>query len=56
MILGSLLVILWSAMDDATENADELLNTFSIKYNRARQSIITKEISEIVGGAESLKA
>ncbi len=45
-----------TAMDAATENADELLNTLSITYNRARQTIITKEITEIVGGAESLKA
>jgi len=45
-----------TAMDAATENADELLNTLSITYNRARQSIITKEITEIVGGTESLNA
>ena len=45
-----------TAMDAATENANELLNTLSITYNRARQSIITKEITEIVGGAESLSA
>lgn len=44
-----------TAMDAATENADELLNTLSITYNRARQAIITREISEIVGGVESLK-
>lgn len=45
-----------TAMDAATENANELLNSLSITYNRARQAIITKEISEIVGGAESLSA
>ena len=45
-----------TAMDAATENADDLLNTLSITYNRARQAIITKEITEIVGGAESLSA
>jgi len=45
-----------TAMDAATENANELLNSLSITYNRARQAIITKEISEIVGGAESLNA
>jgi F-type H+-transporting ATPase subunit gamma len=44
-----------TAMDAATENADDLLNTLSISYNRARQAQITREISEIVGGAESLK-
>jgi len=43
-----------TAMDAATENANDLLNTLKITYNRARQAIITKEISEIVGGAESL--
>ena len=43
-----------TAMDAATENATDLLNTLSISYNRARQTLITKEISEIVGGAESL--
>jgi F-type H+-transporting ATPase subunit gamma len=45
-----------TAMDSATENADDLLNSLSISYNRARQAQITREISEIVGGAESLKA
>jgi len=43
-----------TAMDSATENANDLLNSLSITYNRARQAIITTEISEIVGGAESL--
>ncbi len=43
-----------TAMDAATENASELMNTLSITYNRARQAIITSEINEIVGGAESL--
>ncbi len=45
-----------AAMDAATENANELLNTLSITYNRARQALITNEISEIVGGAEGLQA
>ena len=45
-----------TAMDAATENANDLLNTLTISYNRARQALITKEISEIVGGAEGLKA
>ncbi len=45
-----------TAMDAATENANDLLNSLSITYNRARQAIITREISEIVGGAESLNA
>jgi F-type H+-transporting ATPase subunit gamma len=43
-----------TAMDAATENADELLSALSISYNRARQAQITRELTEIVGGAESL--
>jgi len=44
-----------TAMDSATENASDLLNSLSITYNRARQALITKELSEIVGGAESMR-
>ncbi|MFQ5570788.1 MAG: ATP synthase F1 subunit gamma [Rhodothermales bacterium] len=44
------------AMDNATSNADELLRDLRLKYNRARQSAITKEILEIVGGADALEA
>jgi len=43
------------AMDYATENASEIINELTLFYNRVRQSGITKEISEIVGGAEALK-
>lgn len=43
-----------TAMDKATENADELLKELKLTYNRARQANITKEILEIVGGAEAL--
>ena len=43
------------AMDGATKNADDLLNSLDAKYNRISQSIITQEISEIVGGAEAQK-
>ena len=43
------------AMDYATENASEIVNELTLLYNRVRQSGITKEISEIVGGAEALK-
>ena len=43
-----------TAMDAATENADELLNTLSVSYNRARQAQITRELTELVGGAESI--
>jgi len=45
-----------TAMDSATENASEMLNGLTISYNRARQAMITKEISEIVGGAEGMKS
>lgn len=44
-----------TAMDGATKNADELLEKLNLKYNRERQSAITQEISEIVGGAEAQK-
>lgn len=43
-----------TAMDKATENADELLKELKLTYNRTRQAAITKEILEIVGGAEAL--
>lgn len=42
-----------SSMDGATQNANELLGKLKLKYNRIRQSSITQEISEIVGGAEA---
>ncbi|MCK4753603.1 MAG: ATP synthase F1 subunit gamma [Calditrichia bacterium] len=44
-----------TAMESATDNAEELISQLTLHYNRARQSAITKEISEIVGGAEALK-
>jgi F-type H+-transporting ATPase subunit gamma len=44
-----------TAMDKATENAGELLKDLKLTYNRTRQAAITKEILEIVGGAEALK-
>lgn len=43
-----------TAMDKATENAGELLKELKLTYNRSRQAAITKEILEIVGGAEAL--
>jgi F-type H+-transporting ATPase subunit gamma len=43
------------AMKAATENAGELIKALSQKYNRARQAKITKEISELIAGAEALK-
>ncbi len=44
-----------TAMHKATENADELVKELNLTYNKARQAAITKEILEIVGGAEALK-
>ena len=44
-----------TAMDGATSNANDLISALNIKYNRIRQSMITQEISEIVGGAEAQK-
>lgn len=43
-----------TAMDKATENAEEMLAELRINYNKARQETITKELSEIVGGAAAL--
>jgi len=43
-----------TSMDNATNNADDLISQLTLQYNRARQSAITTEISEIVGGAEAL--
>lgn len=43
-----------TAMDKASTNADELLASLKINYNKARQEAITKELSEIVGGAAAL--
>ncbi len=45
-----------TAMDKATENAGDLLKELRLTYNRTRQAAITKEILEIVGGAEALKS
>ncbi len=44
-----------TAMDKATENANELMRELRITYNKARQEAITKELSEIVGGAAALE-
>ena len=44
-----------TAMDSATENAKDMIDDLTLEYNRARQAEITKEITEIVGGAEALK-
>lgn len=45
-----------TAMDKATDNAGELLKELKLTYNRTRQAAITKEILEIVAGAEALKS
>lgn len=43
-----------SAMDSATKNAGELIDTLTVQYNRARQAAITTELIEIISGAEAL--
>ena len=43
-----------TAMESATSNAEDMINTLNLHYNRARQASITQEITEIVGGAEGL--
>ena len=43
-----------TAMDNATRNAKELLDRLTLEANRARQAAITKELMEIIGGAEAL--
>lgn len=44
-----------TAMDSATKNAKEMIDSLTLAYNRARQAAITKELMEIIGGAEALK-
>ncbi|MCG0277016.1 MAG: F0F1 ATP synthase subunit gamma [Thermanaeromonas sp.] len=44
-----------TAMDNATENAAEMIDKLTLSFNRARQAAITKEIVEVVSGAEALK-
>ena len=43
-----------AAMDNATRNAGELIDRLTINYNRTRQAFITKELIEIISGAEAL--
>lgn len=43
-----------TAMNSANKNASEIIDTLVLKYNRARQAVITQEITEIVSGAEAL--
>jgi F-type H+-transporting ATPase subunit gamma len=44
-----------SSMESATKNAGEMISKLTLQYNRARQAAITKELLEIIGGAEALK-
>jgi len=44
-----------TAMESATNNAADMINRLTLEMNRARQATITKELMEIVGGAEALK-
>ena len=44
-----------AAMENATENAEELISTLQLQYNKARQASITRELLEIVSGAEALR-
>ena len=44
-----------SAMESATKNAGDMISRLTLQYNRARQASITKELLEIIGGAEALK-
>ena len=44
-----------NAMSNATDNAEELISKLNLHYNKVRQANITREITEIVGGAEALK-
>jgi F-type H+-transporting ATPase subunit gamma len=44
-----------TAMKNATDNADDLVKTLTLEYNKARQSQITQELTEITGGAEALR-
>jgi F-type H+-transporting ATPase subunit gamma len=44
-----------TAMDSATKNAKEMIDSLTLQYNKARQAAITKELMEIIGGSEALK-
>ena len=43
-----------TAMDNATSNADEMIDDLSLMYNRARQGSITQELTEIIAGANAI--
>ena len=44
-----------TAMDNATRNAEEMIETLTLQMNKIRQAAITKEILEVVSGAEALR-
>ena len=44
-----------TAMEAATKNAKKRIDSLTLKYNKARQAAITKELMEIIGGSEALK-
>ncbi len=43
-----------TAMENATQNAEKMIDNLTLQYNRARQETITRELMDIVGGAEAL--
>jgi F-type H+-transporting ATPase subunit gamma len=43
-----------SAMDSATRNAGDVIDRLTLQYNRTRQAMITKELIEIISGAEAI--
>jgi F-type H+-transporting ATPase subunit gamma len=43
-----------TAMDNATRNAGDMIDRLTLRYNRTRQAMITKELIEIISGAEAL--
>ncbi|MFA4985009.1 MAG: ATP synthase F1 subunit gamma [Candidatus Brocadiia bacterium] len=45
-----------TAMENATKNADDMIDSLTLEYNKARQAFITKELLDIVGGTEAMKA
>ncbi|MBP5253059.1 MAG: F0F1 ATP synthase subunit gamma, partial [Lachnospiraceae bacterium] len=42
------------AMDNATSNAEDMIDDLTLKYNRARQGSITQELTEIIAGSQAL--
>jgi F-type H+-transporting ATPase subunit gamma len=43
-------------MENATKAADDMIESLSLQYNKARQATITKELMDIVGGVEAMKS